>query len=135
MEMMHSEKNIKNRLFVTIIILFILGAVLSWTTWTAYQTYQLEKEINKEAESFIVEQNYAYVTDAFVEDTRLDTDIFGYPTGSGEVDIVIHTNNSAETKWNNITLDLQAHLNNEFKSEIDEGFTVRINPQEIHVSP
>jgi uncharacterized hydrophobic protein (TIGR00341 family) len=135
MEMVHSERNIKNRLFVTIIILFILGAVLSWTTWTAYQTYQLEKEINREAVIFFDQQNYDYVVDAYVEDTRLDTDIFGYPKGSGEVDIVIHTNKPREIDWNNITLDLQQYLNGKFKNEITEGFTVRINPQEVYVSP
>ncbi len=71
-----------------------------------------------------------------MEDTRLDTDIFGYPKCSGEVNIVIiHTYNSAEIEWNNITLELQQYLNNKFKSEIDEGFTVKINPQEVYVSP
>jgi uncharacterized membrane protein len=134
MEMVHSERNIKNRLFVTIVILFILGAVLSWTTWTAYQTYQLEKDINEEAESFVMDQNYEYVIGVNVEETHLDTDVFGYPKGSGEVNIVIQTNSSDDLEWNDITLDLQAHLNNKFKSEIDEGFTVKMNLQEVYIS-
>ncbi|UCE73391.1 MAG: TIGR00341 family protein, partial [Methanomassiliicoccales archaeon] len=48
-EMAFSKKDLKKRLGVTLIILLILGAILSWTTVITYQNYNLENEIRKEA--------------------------------------------------------------------------------------
>ncbi|UCE37501.1 MAG: TIGR00341 family protein [Thermoplasmata archaeon] len=137
LEMMFSKKDVKKKLFITMIILIILGAIFSWTTFVSYQNAQLEKEINDEAKRTIRDGNYLYIIDYEVEEIRLGRNIFGIESdGSVYVRITIFSNNTAEcAKLNNIASDIQQTLNSKFKDEIEKDFEVEIIFQAVQISP
>ncbi|UCF07732.1 MAG: TIGR00341 family protein [Thermoplasmata archaeon] len=135
MEMMHSERSIKKRLFVTMIILIILGAILGWSTWEAYQDYQLERRIGKEALVVIENGNYTYIEDYEVDEIRLERGIFGLgPEKPVYVRILIYTNDTAKCKVQYIHIDILNHLASKFENENEEGFEVEIVYREVEVA-
>jgi uncharacterized membrane protein len=127
MKMLFSEKEVKKRLAITVVILILLGGVLSWTTWTSYQNYRLEKSIEKETLDFITAGNFTSIIDKNVDEIRLGRSIFGIEYDDPVyIRISIYSNNITSCKNQNLAEDVHDHLENEFNDEIDKGFEVEI---------
>lgn len=134
--MKFSKKDIKNRLFITLIILIILGAVLGWTTYITYQNYQLESGLREEATRVIDDGNYPYVIDHEVEEIDLGRNAFGFDSGDPVyVKITLYSNDTAECSNLSIASHIQQALTTRFKDEINKEFRVKIIFQAIDVSP
>ncbi len=135
-EMMFSKKDLKKRLIITLIILLILGAILSWTQFHTYHNYQLEKGIREETSRLIEDGSYSHIIDYEIEEIRLERNIFGFESGeSVKVKITIYSDNTANCSTQGIAADLQLALNEKFKDDIDKDFEVRIIFLAIDVSP
>lgn len=127
MKMLFSKKEIKKKLGITLVILIILGGVLSWTTWTTYQNYRLEKRIEKESLDFITGGNFTSIIDKNVDEIRLGRSIFGIEYDDPVyIRITIYSDNITSCKNINLAKDVHDHLEIEFKDEIDKGFEVEI---------
>jgi uncharacterized hydrophobic protein (TIGR00271 family) len=126
-KMLFSEREVKKKLAITLVILIILGGVLSWTTWTTYQNYRLEKRIEDEALDFIANRSYESIIDINVDEIRLGRSIFGIEYDDPVfVSIIIYTDNLTSCKDQDVAQDLHDHLETEFEDEIDKGFEVEI---------
>jgi uncharacterized hydrophobic protein (TIGR00341 family) len=136
LETMFSKKDIKKRLFITLIILIILGIILGWTTYITYQNYQLEKGIGEEATRIIEDGNYRHVIEHEIEEIRLGRNVFGLDiSDSVEVKITIYSNNVTQCSNQSMAFHIQQALDLKFREEIDKDFKVEIVFQALDVSP
>jgi uncharacterized hydrophobic protein (TIGR00341 family) len=139
-EMIFSNKDIKKRLGVTLIILIILGGILSWTTIVTYQNYQLEKDIREEALKVISEGKeqglYSSIINEQVDEVKLKRSIFEMEYHEQvDVSITIFSNNITQCRGQNISSDIDLALESKFKEDLKKGFFVVIIFQEKEVSP
>jgi len=136
LEMMFSNRDIKKRLAVTVLILIILGAILGWTTYITYQNYQLEKRIREEVTSVIQNGNYLNVIDYEVEEIKLGRNAFGLDISDYiDVKITIYSNDTAKCSNQIIASHVQQALNSKFKDEVKKDFDVTIIFQAMDISP
>jgi uncharacterized hydrophobic protein (TIGR00341 family) len=135
LEMMFSKKDVKKRLFITMIILIILGAVFSWTTFIAYHDNQLEKRIADEIDELIEDEDYPHVISYEVDEIRLGRNIFGMESDEHVfVAITIYSDDPTNCSKLNIASNIKQVLEEKFKDEIDKGFDIDIIFQAIDTS-
>lgn len=135
LEMMFSKKDVKKRLFITMIILIILGAVFSWTTFIAYHDNQLEKRIADEIDELIEDENYPHVISYEVDEIRLGRNLFGMESDEHIfVAITIYSDDPYNCSKLNIASNMKQVLEVKFKDEIDKEFDVDIIFQAMDTS-
>lgn len=138
-EMAFSSKDLKKRLTTTMAILFVLGAILSWTTYITFQNYQLEKDIRQESLNVISEGidsgSYRYIVEYSVDEVELGRGIFDLEYSNIiTVSITILSNNTAKCN-KTMSSDINIALESKFRSEFEKGFEVWIVYQEVEFSP
>jgi uncharacterized hydrophobic protein (TIGR00341 family) len=138
-KMVFSSRDLKKRLGVTLVILLVLGAILSWTTWITYQNYQLEKDIREEAMGVITDvrdnQNISSIIDFWVDEVQLGRGIFDLEyTRIVTVGITIQSNNISQCTDLNISSQILSALQTRFPDDIKKGFEIQIIFQEVEVS-
>ncbi len=138
-EMAFSSQDLKKRLTTTIVILIVLGAILSWTTYITFQNYQLENEI-RDTSMDLISQGvdsglYPYIVEYSVDEVDLGRGIFDLEYSEiVTVSITVQSNNITGCN-KNMSADLNDVLETEFHSEFGKGFEVWIVYQEISYSP
>jgi uncharacterized hydrophobic protein (TIGR00341 family) len=135
LEMMFSKKDVKKRLFITLIILIILGAVFSWTTFIAYQNNQLKKNIADEIHELIEEGDYPSIINYEVDEIRLERNIFGMEFDKPAfVRIIIFSDDPVNCSKLNIASNMKQVLEDKFHDEIKKGFEIDIIFQAMDTS-
>jgi hypothetical protein len=133
--MMFSKKDVKKRLLITMIILIILGAVFSWTTFIAYQNNQLDKRIAKEIKDIMEDGDYPHVISYEVDEIRLGRNLFGMESDENVfVAITIYSDDPYNCSKLNIASNIKQILEVKFDDEIDKGFDVDIIFQAMDTS-
>jgi uncharacterized hydrophobic protein (TIGR00341 family) len=135
LEIMFSKKDVKKRLFITMIILIILGAVFSWTTFIAYHDNQLEKRIAEEIDDLIEDEDYPHVISYEVDEIRLGRNLFGMESDEPVfVAITIYSDDPYNCSKLNIATNIKQVLEVKFRDEIDKGFDIDIIFQAMDTS-
>jgi uncharacterized hydrophobic protein (TIGR00341 family) len=138
-EMAFSSKDLKKRLAVTLVILIVLGAILSWTTYITYQNYRFENDIREESLKVISEGidtgNYDYIIDYSVDEVKLRRGIFDLHYSETITVSITILSNKTELYNYSISSDIDAMLESKFGSEVEKGFEVWIVYQEVDFSP
>jgi uncharacterized hydrophobic protein (TIGR00341 family) len=128
-------KDVKKRLFITMIILIILGAVFSWTTFIAYHDNQLEKRIAEEIDDLIEDEDYPHVISYEVDEIRLGRNLFGMESDEPVfVAITIYSDDPYNCSKLNIATNIKQVLEVKFRDEIDKGFDIDIIFQAMDTS-
>jgi uncharacterized membrane protein len=135
LEMMFSEKDIKKRLVITLIILVILGTIFGWSTYITYQNYQLEKNIESEISTFIQEGNYTSIVQYEVDEIDLGRNIFGIESEKPiEVKMILYYSEEDNSTDRPDDVEIEQHLNEAFSDQNKRGFNVNIFYQEVSMS-